>query len=295
MRVKIEDVKPNDICLVVGGAYHVDQDLDQLRKKIAPHNLEDIFYIAVINDQIATFEERVDLFITLHGEKVGKWLQNRPQEWNWDFDVYNYRTHQHNLEYTEGLNFYELEHKWRGSSGLFAVQVALLELGFRKVILAGIPMTTEANKFRREKQWKQGDKYKEGWSYLIQHPEKQKFDINQHVRSMSGWTKEQLGEPSETFIFDCDDLPSIQLDYKASTTVSGGKGVPVKKKYKRNKNQKEGNYKARKSAGKRPIDIERERKKSKKTTSKKSSLKKEWEDIARGYYTVNFKEDDKDE
>ncbi|WP_029581950.1 hypothetical protein [Bradyrhizobium sp. URHD0069] len=74
-----------------------------------------------------------------------------------------------------------------GSSGLFAVKVAL-EDGFDRVVLAGVPMTTEPH-FTRGKPWAQRDSFTKGMTESIPH-------FAGRVRSMSGYTKEILGSPT---------------------------------------------------------------------------------------------------
>lgn len=89
---------------------------------------------------------------------------------------------------------------WRGTSGLFAVQVAIKTLGFAGVIVAGVPIdhvagTTYKLEPRYAGKWANGyeDRYRSGWRLALPH-------IKDRVRSMSGWTKELLGAPSKQWI-----------------------------------------------------------------------------------------------
>jgi hypothetical protein len=85
-----------------------------------------------------------------------------------------------------------------GSSGLYAVLVAL-ELGYQKLVLCGIPLEGQERFDYKEDSSKvitaQTDyqHYRLGWN--------QNRDLLQkHVRSMSGWTKELLGEPDAEWL-----------------------------------------------------------------------------------------------
>jgi hypothetical protein len=77
---------------------------------------------------------------------------------------------------------------WRpsGSSSLLGVQAAL-QLGYQKIILCGCPLTGESAK---------KDNYN---TFHIGWTDKHK-QIKDHVRSMSGWTKELLGAPTEEWL-----------------------------------------------------------------------------------------------
>ena len=73
-----------------------------------------------------------------------------------------------------------------GSSALLGVQAAL-RLGYRRIILAGCPLTGKNDK---------GGKYenfRNGW-------EARRKEIGDHVRSMSGWTAEFLGWPTKEWL-----------------------------------------------------------------------------------------------
>jgi hypothetical protein len=78
------------------------------------------------------------------------------------------------------------------SSGGYAAKVAL-EDGFDRVVLAGVPMVTEAQHFTRGKPWLQRDGFVPGFELSIPH-------FAGRVRSVSGWTKEMLGEPDPAWL-----------------------------------------------------------------------------------------------
>ena len=69
-----------------------------------------------------------------------------------------------------------------GSSSLLAVQAAL-GLGFKHIILAGCPLSDQAY----------NEKYAAGWLHWAARFEGQ-------VKSLSGWTKRLLGEPTREWL-----------------------------------------------------------------------------------------------
>jgi hypothetical protein len=87
--------------------------------------------------------------------------------------------------------------KWQGTSGLYAVQVALEELGFDGVILAGCPMDAAAGTLAPEHslmtEAERVDRYRPEWLKAL--PE-----IGSRTRSMSGWTRKLLGAPDAEWL-----------------------------------------------------------------------------------------------
>src|SRR5690606_18924269 len=74
------------------------------------------------------------------------------------------------------------------SSGGFAAKVALVDLGFDRAVLCGIPVDRGAH-FFNTKPWAAADRHRKGWIEAFPA-------IGKRLRSMSGWTKEVFGEPS---------------------------------------------------------------------------------------------------
>ncbi len=78
------------------------------------------------------------------------------------------------------------------SSGGYAAKIALDD-GYDKVVLAGVPMRQEDSHFTRGKPWLQRDSFMNGFLLSIPH-------FKGRVKSMSGWTMEQLGEPTREWL-----------------------------------------------------------------------------------------------
>lgn len=82
-----------------------------------------------------------------------------------------------------------------GSSGLVATAIALDPLGCDRVVLAGIPMDPEAGQYDTDQPWTEALKHRQFW-------ERDKDKLLGKVKSMSGWTREFLGEPTREWLSD---------------------------------------------------------------------------------------------
>lgn len=76
-----------------------------------------------------------------------------------------------------------------GSSGLYAAKVALIDLGFDRVVFCGVPMTVTPHFWdQTRKDWGSAEDFREQWLTV---PE----EYRNRMRSMSGWTRVLLGAP----------------------------------------------------------------------------------------------------
>lgn len=82
---------------------------------------------------------------------------------------------------------------WRGSTGLLAVKGMLIELGCTTIVLAGVPMSSGERHYNLGEEWRHAPRYYIGWKQNHQ-------EIAPFVRSMSGWTKQLLGEPTREWL-----------------------------------------------------------------------------------------------
>lgn len=80
-----------------------------------------------------------------------------------------------------------------GSSGLFACKVALIDLGFEKLVLCGIPLDKEAGRIDGKVRWNGATSFKQGFAEAMPF-------LKDTARSMSGWTQSQLGTPSRDWL-----------------------------------------------------------------------------------------------
>lgn len=87
----------------------------------------------------------------------------------------------------------EFDYLWPGcnrstASGGTAVKYALEE-GFERVVMCGIPMSREHGRIDGRETWDSATTYQIPFRVAMQH-------MGDKVRSMSGWTREQLGPPT---------------------------------------------------------------------------------------------------
>lgn len=86
---------------------------------------------------------------------------------------------------------------WGGSSGLGGVAVALHN-GANKVIICGVPLDQKIGHYHDKspwgtKAWAEASKYRTGWLNNMK-------DMQDKVKSMSGWTMKHLGYPTPEWL-----------------------------------------------------------------------------------------------
>ena len=169
--------------MVLGDAACVHDDASRAMLMFEPDA------VAATNNMGINWPHRLDYWCTLHIDPCPDWPGmaeaarrrreaggNRPQAW----------------AHKPGPGIDRWTPDWRGSTGLLTVKV-LMEEGFTHIVLAGVPMTREGGYFYDEKPWTQVDRYRIGW---MQHH----AEIAHSVRSMSGWTRSILGEPTKDWL-----------------------------------------------------------------------------------------------
>ena len=124
-----------------------------------------------------------DAFVSLHPEKFGLWTERRRRR--------GLPAHKAMI----GLNDTDPRFPGQdgpGSSGLFALKVALIDLGFDRAVLCGVPLT-ETPHFNDEVGWRHATKYHAAFHSILPQ-------IADRTRSMSGLTRDVLGEPTPEWI-----------------------------------------------------------------------------------------------
>jgi hypothetical protein len=79
-----------------------------------------------------------------------------------------------------------------GSSGLYAVK-CLMDRGFERIVLAGVPMQASGAHFFDAKNWDDVDAFTAAWREQLPR-------LQGKVKSMSGWTREILGAPTAEWL-----------------------------------------------------------------------------------------------
>lgn len=177
--------QPDTIAVVVGGAENVWSEIEQARALCAAAKKGITFFIT--NSMIQEFPEG-GIGVTLHPDDLAKtWLPARqakgfpalPQVWC-------------NREQRNGY-VTNVVRDWGGSVGLFAAKVAIQSLNFKKVLFCGVPMTVTDKHFLRHQPWNACSSFRTCWA--PHWPE-----IKPYARSFSGWTLENLGQPTAEFL-----------------------------------------------------------------------------------------------
>lgn len=171
------------VALVLGDAACVYEDAEAALGMFTPAAV-------FATNNIGIYWPHVDHWCTLHVGPCHDWIgivaamnkrvadgRNRPKTW----------AHQEKAG---------VDHKtrdWSGSSGLLAVKVAL-EHGFDRIVVAGVPLTScDAHFYSKHKSWDAAGHFQRGWRRNLNA-------IAPCVRSMSGWTKDLLGAPTEEWL-----------------------------------------------------------------------------------------------
>lgn len=106
-----------------------------------------------------------------------------------------------------------------GSSGLLGAYVAIRVAD--KGVLAGIPLDPTMSHFHNRKQgkpWKEGEHYMKQWRQCLP-------DLKDRIKSMSGYTKELLGEPTVEWLQS--DVPKYTPGSMASYRAPSYKNYSV--------------------------------------------------------------------
>lgn len=176
----IADTKQGGRLLVIGSASCVWDDL--ARYDYQGHDL------MAVNDMMMHFPGRLDYGATCHPEKLPGWtffqgFEASKKSWP------PMETHSH-INY-HAVNWYWPIHRDGGTSGLFGVTVGLL-MGYDQIVIAGIPCDDSPRFFdppnKNHQQFKRD-------TVLREWQEAAALLFKGKVKSLSGRTKELLGEP----------------------------------------------------------------------------------------------------
>jgi hypothetical protein len=156
--------------LVIGSAACVWDDLS--RYDFHGHDL------MAVNDMMMHFPDKLDYGATCHPEKLPAWSFFKKME-----------IHSHIPN--DLVTWYWPLHRQGGTSGLFAITVGLL-MGYDRIVLAGVPCDDSPRFF--EPPWKTHAQFGRD-SVMDEWRDAAKNIFNDKVKSLSGKTRELLGEP----------------------------------------------------------------------------------------------------
>lgn len=165
------------IALILGGAPSVWDDLDAAR-----HLVGDRRTITVAANLAGLHhDDPLDGWATLHAELISGWAKTR----------------------SAGRLFAParmgpapvdvVAERWCGSSGLYAAQCALFEMGASAVVLCGVPMDRAAGHFIVPGQWAPVVTYRQAFAAALPV-------IGGRTRSMGGWTRSLFGAPTAAWL-----------------------------------------------------------------------------------------------
>jgi hypothetical protein len=164
-------------------------------------------FIVACNDVGAIWPGRLDVWVTLHPEKLTGWREQRRA--SGFHDAARYLVHGDYVpDWMEQAEYRFPGQGDSGSSGLFTAKVALIDLGADRAVLAGIPLVRTSHFFDGV-QWEAAGGYRTIWEGL--RPE-----YRARIRSMSGWTAYFFGTPTTEWLA----TGSIDADVPAPTLES---------------------------------------------------------------------------
>lgn len=133
------------------------------------------------NDMIELCPEEITHAITLHPDKLQKWLPRRkakglaaPQR------VWAHRNYNSNIT--------DWTRDWAGSTGLFCIKIAR-ELGYTHIVACGVHMKAESKHFVRGVEWEAVTGFMRSWFLHTQ-------ELKPYLRTFGGWTLERFGAPT---------------------------------------------------------------------------------------------------
>lgn len=175
-----------EVGLIIGSARCLSVDLEAALRWFKPK------VIIGINESGRDYPGHVDHWVSMHPEKMGCWIDERIRAGRPAPGTVWSPNNRNHPEWTGPMIKAE---SWGGSSGLFGIVVGLKGAKLTRLVLAGVPMDALQGHYHRPKEgrWLECDAYKAMWQRHLP-----KF--KDHVRSMSGWTRDLLGAPTESWL-----------------------------------------------------------------------------------------------
>lgn len=188
------------IALILGGAPSVFDEAQAAAALLNRRHLVVAANLAGIH-----WPGKLDGWVSLHGNLLPKWVAERAGE--------------------PAGRLFTVEttpERWSGSSGLYAAQCALFEMGAAGAVLCGVPLQSEAGHFDRPPgaRWEAVGDYRQAFAAAL--PE-----IGGRIRSMGGWTAHLLGKPTAEWVGAIDNTrpagvsaPKERLMHKVKNTTN---------------------------------------------------------------------------
>lgn len=155
--------------------------------------------VIAVNNMILHWKKRVHHGVSLHAEEPPLWRKLRQQ-----YGCDNSHVTCHAARPSRDPQVMNCDYIWdilgcarAGTSSLFAVAVGL-GLGYTRIILAGVPLDDKGHFY--DPPYILMPKQFASTSVRNQWETAKQFWFQDRVRSLSGWTRELLGEPTEEWI-----------------------------------------------------------------------------------------------
>ena len=159
--------------VIIGSAPFVSDDLARIP------DIESCDHMAVGLSSTDKYSGRIDYIANNHPENNIKIREIMKQRGSSDYKIIG-------PAQTEGVDIVEPYRPPTGSSSITGA-FAAIRMGYRKIILAGCPLIGNAPAGNTYEEFRQG------WDH-------HKLELIGIVKSMSGWTREFLGEPTPSWI-----------------------------------------------------------------------------------------------
>ena len=166
--------------LVLGGAKSVWNDVMICNSQFHHDG------VVACNEAGLYWDGRLDGWCTLHTEKFENWRKLKSEKLHGGVENYFVpRDASVGVERAIRTGHKFPDGVYGGSSGMFAAKIALIDLGYDRVILCGCPMDASSHFFDRE-EWRAFNGFRRAWVDLSD-------SWKNKIASMSGWTNILLG------------------------------------------------------------------------------------------------------
>lgn len=180
------------VALVLGGAACLWRDVEGALA------LGEFDGVVACNDAAAVWPGDLDALVTLHAEKIDLWLERRrlaghePPGRVFAHEAASSGLRTVSPAVTDFVEYRFPGQQDTGSSTLFALKVALIDLRFDRAVICGAPLI-DLPHFFDDRTWTAAPSHRRGWVQA-------KGQIEARARSMSGWTGERLGLPTTEWL-----------------------------------------------------------------------------------------------
>lgn len=182
------------IALILGGAPSWEREAKAAAALIGRRHLVVAANLAGIH-----WRGRLDAHCSLHPERMAEWTADRKARRYPAAARHFVPGGVHALPWAE-----KAADRWNASSGGYALQCALFEIGATAAILCGVPMDAEAGHFTRPPgaSWEGTADYRRGFEGALR-------ECGGRIRSMGGWTANLFGQPTAEWVRSVENIKPV--------------------------------------------------------------------------------------